>query len=84
MLKYAYLYLWRDLEILQKGFKGSGLQHISKDYVENITMKVPTIDIQRRIIQISAQSDKSKFELENCLKNAIGMYKKIIKTIWGS
>lgn len=83
LTKYAYLYLWRDLEILQKGFKGSGLQHISKEYVENITIKVPTIDIQNKIIQISSQSDKSKFELENCLKNAIGMYKKIIKDYLG-
>lgn len=69
LTKYAYLYLWRDLEILQKGFKGSGLQHISKDYVESITIKVPTIDIQSKIIQISTQSDKSKFCLMKANKN---------------
>lgn len=61
LTKYAYLFLWRDLEILQNGFKGSGLEHISKEYVEQIEIKVPNLETQKRIIQLANQSDKSKF-----------------------
>ncbi len=64
--KYAYLYLWRDLEILQDGFKGSGLKHISKDYVEKIEIKTPIIEIQNAIIKLAEQSDKSKIIKQRC------------------
>ena len=83
LTKYIYLSLWSDLSILQKGFKGSGLQHISKEYVEEINIKAPDINVQNRLIEIANQSDKSKFELENCIKNAVSMYKKILKEYLG-
>ena len=63
LTKYIYLSLWRDLSILQKGFKGSGLQHISKEYLEEIRIKAPDINVQNRIIEIANQSDKSKFQV---------------------
>jgi len=83
LTRYIYLSLWRDLGILQKGFKGSVLQHISKEYVEDIRIKAPNMETQNRIIEIANQSDKSKFELENCIKNAVSMYKKILKEYLG-
>lgn len=83
LTRYIYLSLWRDLGVLQKGFKGSGLQHISKEYVEDIRIKAPNMETQDRIIEIANQSDKSKFELENCIKNAVSMYKKILKEYLG-
>lgn len=63
LTKYIYLSLWSDLSILQKGFKGSGLQHISKEYVEEINIKAPDINVQNRLIEIANQSDKSKFQV---------------------
>ena len=63
LTRYIYLSLWRDLDVLQKGFKGSGLQHISKEYVEDIRIKAPDMETQIRIIEIANQSDKSKFQV---------------------
>lgn len=63
LTRYIYLSLWRDLDVLQKGFKGSGLQHISKEYVEDIRIKAPNMETQDRIIEIANQSDKSKFQV---------------------
>lgn len=63
LTRYIYLSLWRDLSVLQKGFKGSGLQHISKEYVEDIRIKAPNMETQNRIIEIANQSDKSKFQV---------------------
>jgi len=83
LTKYAYLFLWSHLDILQNGFKGSGLEHISKDYVENIKIKVPDLPIQRKIIVIANQSDKSKFEIKKCLDELEKTYKKIISESLG-
>ena len=34
--KFVYYYLSGNMNILENGFKGAGLKHISKDYLENI------------------------------------------------
>ena len=78
LTKYAYLFLWSHLDILQNGFKGSGLEHISKDYVENIKIKVPDLPIQRKIIVIANQSDKSKFDLQKTIDELDSMIKKVL------
>ena len=35
--KFVYYYLYGNIHILEQGFKGAGLQHISKQYISNIT-----------------------------------------------
>ncbi len=50
-LKYIYHYLLNNIEILQKGFLGVGLQHISKDYIKNIKIPFPSIDKQQEIVK---------------------------------
>lgn len=51
--KYLYYFLRKNnLSILSNGFKGSGLKHISKDYVGKIDISLKTIDHQNQIIKI--------------------------------
>ena len=76
LTKYIYLSLWSDLSILQKGFKGSGLQHISKEYVEEINIKAPDINVQNRLIEIANQSDKSKFHIRKLIQMKIAIWQK--------
>ena len=76
LTRYIYLSLWRDLSILQKGFKGSGLQHISKEYVEDISIKAPNIEIQRKLITMAEQSDKSKFHIKKLKQMKITIWQK--------
>lgn len=48
-LELIYHYLRTNLHILQEGFKGAGLQHISKDYILNIEIDMPEPALQEQI-----------------------------------
>lgn len=60
--RYLYLYLNANLHLLQEGFKGSGLQNVSKEYIEKIKVIIPPLEHQMRLIQLANQTDKSKFQ----------------------
>ena len=51
LVKYIYYYLSINIEVLQKGFIGVGLQHISKEYVSNIKIPIPSLDKQQEIVK---------------------------------
>jgi type I restriction-modification system DNA methylase subunit/restriction endonuclease S subunit len=51
MIKYIYYYLMLNIEVLQKGFIGVGLQHISKDYIKTIKIPIPPIKYQKIAIE---------------------------------
>ena len=49
-LELIYQYLNTNLHILQAGFKGAGLQHISKDYILDIVLAFPDKETQNHIL----------------------------------
>lgn len=51
-IRFVYYYLLGNVNILENGFKGAGLKHISKKYIENIEIPIYTIDIQNKIVEI--------------------------------
>lgn len=55
--KYYYYFLKGNIHILERGFKGAGLQHISKSYISNITLPEANVEIQYKIIDILDQAD---------------------------
>lgn len=50
--KFVYYYLLGNIHILEKGFKGAGLKHISKTYIENIDIPILPIEIQNKIVSV--------------------------------
>ena len=50
-LELIYHYLHNNINILQAGFKGAGLQHISKDYILDIEVDLPDMDTQIKIVR---------------------------------
>lgn len=66
-VKYVYYYLKNNFQILEDGFKGAGLKHISKDYLSNIMIEYPDIEDQKRIVKIldKAQEIRIKKKLAN-------------------
>jgi type I restriction enzyme S subunit len=55
--KFVYYYLSGNMNILESGFKGAGLKHISKDYLENIEIPLPPLATQQKIATILDQAD---------------------------
>ena len=56
--KYVYYYLSGNIHILENGFKGAGLKHISKDYLENIEIPVTDLQTQQKIATILDKADE--------------------------
>ena len=61
-LKYIYYYLLTNLNILENGFQGVGLKHISKEYVKNIKIPIPPLEEQKKYIKYCENNQK---EIEN-------------------
>lgn len=50
--KFVYYYLLGNIYILERGFKGAGLKHISKKYIENIDIPVLPFETQNKIVAV--------------------------------
>ena len=59
ILKYIYYYLKANIDILEKGFKGAGLRHISKQYIENIELPVPPLEVQKNIVSLLSKAEST-------------------------
>jgi type I restriction enzyme, S subunit len=68
-VKYIYYYLSINIEVLQKGFVGVGLQHISKEYITNIKIPIPSIDRQKEIVDYCEYNDTLIKQLEKEIEN---------------
>ncbi len=51
-LRYVYLFLSGNIHILENGFKGAGLKHISKKYLEEVEIPLPTLETQKKIVEV--------------------------------
>ena len=48
--KYIYHYLKSNINILKQGFKGSTIKHLSKTYIKDILIPLPSLETQYEII----------------------------------
>jgi type I restriction-modification system DNA methylase subunit len=62
--KYIYYYLLHNIKILQNGFVGIGIQHISKEYLSGIKIPIPPLDRQQQIVKYL------DFIYEKCIKTS--------------
>jgi type I restriction-modification system DNA methylase subunit len=67
--KYVYYYLLNNIELLQHGFVGVGLQHISKDYMTQVKIELPPIERQREIVDYCEKNDELIHRLEGEIEN---------------
>lgn len=79
--KYLYYYLRKDnLSVLNNGFRGTGLKHISKKYVMNIYVPMTTLGNQKSIIS-NLDNINTLIERE---KQRIIQYDELIKSRFNS
>lgn len=61
LAKYVYYYLFTNIHLLEAGFKGAGLKHISKDYIRKIRMMFPEKkETQQKIVSILEKAEQAK------------------------
>ena len=52
--KYLYYFFKSHMSVLEAGFKGAGLKHTNKKYIEEINIsKVPDLSIQEKIVGLT-------------------------------
>ena len=85
--KYVYWYLYSNLRVLEAGFKGIGIKNISKTYIQNVEIPVPSKEEQDNIVTILDKADEIRAKkklandkLDECLKSTfISMFGDPIK-----
>ncbi len=77
--KYVYYYLYGKIHLLEAGFKGAGLRHISKGYIQKI--KIPYIEnkeTQKKMVSILEKAEKAK----EWRKEADGLTNEFLKSVF--
>lgn len=70
-VKFLYYYLFINIGILEKGFVGSAIKHISKEYIQKIPIPIPSIEKQQEIV------DYLDFVYEKCIKTSFDKIEEI-------
>jgi type I restriction enzyme S subunit len=67
-IQYVYYYLRGNMHILENGFRGAGLKHISKEYIQEINIPIPPLRYQLLVIKILNEAEslieKRKAQIE--------------------
>ncbi|WP_417237227.1 restriction endonuclease subunit S [Bizionia paragorgiae] len=72
--KYVFYYLLSNLHVLESGFRGAGLKHISKSYIANLSIPLPSYGEQNQIVTVLDKS-YSILELRNKQLNQLELLK---------
>ena len=81
LTKYIYYYILLNIEVLQKGFTGAALQHISKEYVKNIKIPIPSLECQKEIVMYCEHNDLLIKQLEKEIENNKRLTRQFIKNV---
>jgi type I restriction enzyme S subunit len=75
---FVYYYLFGNLTILEEGFKGAGLKHISKSYISEIEIPLPPLETQKKIAAILDKAD----ELRQNDKKILEKYDQLAQSVF--
>lgn len=75
-MKYVYYYLKTSIRILEDGFKGAGLKHISKKYISEIKIPLLPLQEQQKIASLLSQIE----EVINKREKSIELLDELIKS----
>ena len=67
--KYVYRYLSCNTNILASGFRGAGLKHISRSYIANISIPLPSFSYQNQIVAVLDFAEKILLHGSQVLKD---------------
>jgi type I restriction enzyme S subunit len=81
--KFVYYYISGNINLLEEGFKGAGLKHISKGYINEIQIPLPPLAIQKRIAEILDAADALRRRDQELLKKYYDLAQAIFIDMFG-
>ena len=81
--KFVYYYLFGNIHLIERGFKGAGLKHISKKYIENIEIPIFSIEIQNKIVSVLDKASVLKDKRNECFRLINNFQKSTFNKIFG-
>jgi len=66
--KFVFYFLFGNINLLEEGFKGAGLKHISKGFINDLQIPLPPLPVQKRIAEILDAADALKRKDQELLK----------------
>lgn len=82
--KYIYFYLSGNIYLLEEGFKGAGLKHISKAYLENILIPLPPLDTQKKIVAVLDKADQLRKDCQQMEQELNSLAQSVFIDMFGS
>ena len=83
LIEFIYRYLLKNIYILENGFRGAGLKHISKEYLENIKIPIIPLEKQKIIIKVLKNIDIFIDENKQIKNNLNFLSKSLFTTMFG-
>ena len=69
--KYIYHYLSTNINILESGYRGSNQKNITKEFIQNVEIPIPTLAIQAKIMTIV---DAFHYSIVACVRQNYELY----------
>lgn len=81
--QYVYQYIKANIGLLEKGFKGAGLKHISKSYIANLIIPLCSHLDQQRIVYLLSKVEKLILQRKQSLLQLDELIKSIFIKMFG-
>jgi type I restriction enzyme S subunit len=79
--KYIYYYLYNNIKILEDGFVGANQKKISKEYIEDLDISIPTLRKQKKIVEYCEKNDELIKKLEEDIERNKNIAKEYLTNI---
>lgn len=81
--RYCFHFLAGKIHLLEAGFRGAGLRHISKSYIQNIKIPIPPLPEQKRIADILDRAEALRAKRRSVLAQLDELIKSIFLDMFG-
>ena len=79
-LEYIYYYLLTNKDIIEKGFVGSTIKHLSKSFINDMLIKIPSLEKQKEILEYCDDIQDTINKMDNRIKSNELLMKNIMET----
>lgn len=81
--QYVYYFFKGNMHILQKGFRGAGLKHISKGYIDKIDIPIISLEEQNRIVWVLDKTEKLICQRKQSIETLEALIKSVFLEMFG-